>query len=43
MSAAGPAQGRPRARGEAQARKARAHMWMVADSDTSQARGSYER
>jgi hypothetical protein len=34
MSAAGPPQGRPRAWGEAQARRARPRAWMAAESDT---------
>ena len=32
MSAAGPPQGRPRERGEAQARRARARAWTAADT-----------
>ncbi len=32
MSAAGPSQGRPRERGEAQARRARPRAWMAADT-----------
>ncbi len=33
MSAAGPPRGRPRARGEAQARRARPRAWTAADAE----------